>query len=448
MVEELRVVPLAVVEPLKLSFRPDDYVGSTDTAYSIARDDIDFISGCRFARPGKSCAIAHLSIPSESASIDALTALATHLRVEPYLCPHDAGSSMCTMIDPLAVSVQVDVSKSRVDVFVDVPSDVTGTGSHEIRLDRIAIGGSWATGENFPALPLRVCVVTGGMLPPLKIPDIFHASTFTVHAIAADGTLYAPRTDCDTVLIYAADGTPLPPLKVSDYGLSRFTRAAAFDDESQTLVLADCDGNTSETLCVAINMRSRELLWRSSEAPSTANVAILVNFRVVVASSYLRDLVSVFSLNTGIQLCTLGVGMVGFLAAHPTEPIVYASTFGTVTQLRWTATESGAGGAIDSDGVALTWTGASHIALAVVSAPGTTATGNTGAAFLVAAKRGDDKLRVFALPQVSFVHEHELHGMTITGLAADPTGASLEVVDSATGSAHVLAWPLSSMPDS
>lgn len=55
-------------------------------------------------------------------------------------------------------------------------------------------------------------------------------------------------------------------------------------------------------------------------------------------------------------------------------------------------------------------------------------------------------LLVLALPSFTLVHTHKLAGVQVTGLAADPRGAALVVVDKAILGCHTLPWPLPGMP--
>jgi hypothetical protein len=52
---------------------------------------------------------------------------------------------------------------------------------------------------------------------------------------------------------------------------------------------------------------------------------------------------------------------------------------------------------------------------------------------------------VLSLPDRRLVHTHELKGMGVMGLAADPSGTALAVCDAASKAIHVLPWPLPGM---
>ena len=55
-------------------------------------------------------------------------------------------------------------------------------------------------------------------------------------------------------------------------------------------------------------------------------------------------------------------------------------------------------------------------------------------------------LRLLSLPDRRLVQTHELEGMVVVGLAADPSGTALAVCDGTSKAIHVLPWPLPGMP--
>lgn len=66
---------------------------------------------------------------------------------------------------------------------------------------------------------------------------------------------------------------------------------------------------------------------------------------------------------------------------------------------------------------------------------------------LVVGTQGESELLVLALPGLALVHTHELQGMCIKALAADPWGESLALSATADNdyfkdAIYVLAWPL------
>ena len=56
------------------------------------------------------------------------------------------------------------------------------------------------------------------------------------------------------------------------------------------------------------------------------------------------------------------------------------------------------------------------------------------------------ELLVPSLPGLALVHTHNLEGIKVWGLAADPWGGALAVYNYASMAIHVLDWPLPGMP--
>ena len=105
---------------------------------------------------------------------------------------------------------------------------------------------------------------------------------------------------------------------------------------------------------------------------------------------------------------------------------------------------------------AFRWDGAALVAEGAVEAAGTEDNSRPLAvvppapgqrtSYLVVGTLYTPTLRVLSLPDRRLVHTHELEGMKVTGLAADPSGTVLAVCDYASKAIHVLPWPLPGMP--
>ena len=65
--------------------------------------------------------------------------------------------------------------------------------------------------------------------------------------------------------------------------------------------------------------------------------------------------------------------------------------------------------------------------------------------YLVVGNTYSPTLRVLSLPDRRLVHTHELEGMQVRGLAADPSGTALAVCDFTSQAIYVLPWPLPGM---
>jgi hypothetical protein len=100
--------------------------------------------------------------------------------------------------------------------------------------------------------------------------------------ITPDGTLYAPKQGSADVLVFAADGTPLPPLPLAALGLSTSTCSAAFVEAADTLLLADA--NVAASKLVAVDAASRAVRWSAAFGGRCCGIAVLPAQGVVVVS--------------------------------------------------------------------------------------------------------------------------------------------------------------------
>ena len=234
------------------------------------------------------------------------------------------------------------------------------------------------------ALPFLV--VVAGMHAPLRLDATVYASASSTPVITQNGTLYAPKWASSDVLVFAADGTPLPSLSLAALGLSTHTRCAAFVDgldglkkATGTLLLAD--DNLSLSKLVAVDVASRAVRWWASLVGYCCGIAVLPAQGVAIVSDLEPHL-----------------GSLNLLAVHRL-----------------------------SDGTRIASANVSFVS------------------FLVVGIRFFPTLHVISLPDRRLVYTHELQGMQIVGLAADPSGTALAVCDSSSKAIHVLPWPLPGM---
>jgi hypothetical protein len=284
------------------------------------------------------------------------------------------------------------------------------------------------------SLPAAVAVATG-MLAPLRLEGA--ANDWTCNpVISGDGTLYAPRYGSPNVLVFSADGTPLPSLLLASLELSSSMRAAAFDDATATLLLADA--NLAASKLVSVHAVSRAVRWSTGLGSNCCGIAVLPAQGLVVASVNRSNKLQVHRLADGALVSTaLAVGP-SFIAADPTTDTLYVSTGPCISAFWWN------GSALVSEGVveAAGNKGYTRPLAVVPPAPGHRTT------YLVVGTYGAPTLLVLSLPDRRLVHTHTLEGMKVMGLAADPSGTALAVCDgaSASNAVHVLPWPLPGMP--
>jgi hypothetical protein len=296
------------------------------------------------------------------------------------------------------------------------------------------------------------------MQAPLQLEGAVNIASTPV--ITSDGTLYAPKRGSPDVLVFAADGTPLPPLPLAALGLSTENRcdAAAFvhdfvEDTGVLLLLADIKGGTitpkHTSKLVAVDAASREVRWSTALGSECFDIAVLPaqGVVVVVSSDWRSRKLYVLRLSDGTYTASVAVREPSFIAADPVYATLYVSTFIDeyndfcgVTTFRW-------------DGAALVFDGFVEAAgstnnyrpLAVVPPASGQHSSGQCTSYLVVGTFYSPTLHVLSLPDRRLVYAHELEGMQVTGLAADPSGTALAVCDRASKSIHVLPWPLPGM---
>jgi len=244
--------------------------------------------------------------------------------------------------------------------------------------------------------------------------------------------------------VFDYDGSLLPGLPVASLGLSQSTSWAAFAPGSTpSLLLADVIGCSPRL--VAVDPATRSVRWRSAAGSLGAcdGIAALPSLGVVVTGS--DESLFAHRLSDGSRVGSLEVpGLWLYLAADSAAGIVYGTTYDhiEVTVHAWSCVADGAGVRI-SRGMSVGAAGSSKYSrtLAIVPpAPG------KRVSHLVVGSRNSSELVILSLPGLAFVHSHNLEGMQVTGLAADPWGAALAACDRVSGAIHVLGWPLPGMP--
>ena len=235
------------------------------------------------------------------------------------------------------------------------------------------------------------------------------------------------------VLVFAADGTEQTSL-ADDLGCGGTSHAASCGPNGEWLAVVG-DGLS------CIDMTSRSVRWTTRSA-SGACIAVLPRCGVIVTIG--GSSIYSFDAATGACLGTLaGSGI--YAAGDPDTDTVYIGKGPapcSVSAFHWGAHEGGGAHAFSPLGVV-------EPAKALANCrPMTIVPPRTGCvtSYLVIGVIWTPKLLVLALPGLAVVHTHELVGVEVTGLGADPGGAALVVVDRASQGCHVLAWPLPGMP--
>jgi hypothetical protein len=334
---------------------------------------------------------------------------------------------------PLHVSCMPAASgKGVVTVSVAIPESA-GRGA-EVVVSSVTMARQSVISELM--LPARLRIVRG-VYAPLLLKGAANEYSCSP-AITRDGTLYAPLYSSTDVLVFSADGTPLPVLPLVSVRLANRTCCVAFVDAAGALLLADVNGASSKL--VAVDTASRAVRWSAALGGGCWGFAVLPAQDVVVVSDPKHGKLHVHRLSDGVRVASAEAARANYVAADPASGTVFAST-GVhpscgVSTFRWDGASLVAEGDVEAAGTADNWR-----PLAVMPP-----TLDRHTSYLVVGTRYWPTLLVLSLPDRRLVHTHTLEGMRVTGLAADPSGTALAVCDAAYKAIHVLLWPLPGMP--
>jgi hypothetical protein len=351
----------------------------------------------------------------------AAASLVPHVYVDVSLVCGEVSQSLLAKLAPAAGGRSVSVS-----VLVPPSAD----RDSKLLIRGISVAGQPVT--HGQSLPAHVEVVTG-MHAPQRLEGTANGWMSTP-VISGDGTLYAPRGASPDVLVFSADGTPLPSLSVSSLGLSKSTCGAAFYDIPSTLLLADV--NLAASKLVAVDAVSRAVRWSTWLGGSCYGIAVLPVQGLIVTSLYSANVLRVHRLADGAHVATALAAVPTYTASDPNTATLFVSTQYRVSAFRWN------GGALVSEGVVeAAGDNDDFHPLAVVPHDPDQRT-----SYLVVGIYGTPTLLVLSLPDRRLVHTHTLEGICVVGLAADPSGTALAVCDRLSEAIHVLPWPLPGMP--
>jgi hypothetical protein len=330
---------------------------------------------------------------------------------------------------PLLATPALAANGRSVAVTVPIPGN-TGADSC------VVIHGVYVTGqfvESGQSLPARIAVLIG-ITAPLRLEGAVNHCNMANPVISHDGTLYAPRYDSPDVLVFSADGAPLPSLLVDCLDLSTTTCSAAFDEASTTLLLAEAFSVRS--MLVAVDVASCAVRWSSKLGGSCYGIAVLSRHGIVVAGVFRLNELRVFGLADGSFVATAPVEDPAFMVTDPATSTLYVSTRFAVSSFQWNGGTLVSGGVVKAAGD----TDNDRPLAVVPPAPG------QRNSYLVVGTADSPTLAVLSLPDCRRVHTHTLDGMDVKGLAAEPTGTALAVCDGSSKAVHVLPWPLPGMP--
>lgn len=111
------------------------------------------------------------------------------------------------------------------------------------------------------------------------------AYAYLTPCISPEGLVFCPPGDGPEVLVFDANGTPLPTFSVNSLGLSNLTSWSAYaPGDALSLLLADCNGESSRL--VAVDTSTRTVRWTSADLGCDIwGVAALSSLGIVVIST-------------------------------------------------------------------------------------------------------------------------------------------------------------------
>ena len=351
-------------------------------------------------------------------------------------------------IEPRWQSLQATVEHIATDrclvVSLQVPSSYTHGAS-------ISICALCEMGQP-PMLQSLSVPMYRGITAPLRTEP---ACVWCTPCISPLGLLYCPVRDKQPsdVLVFGCDGTELSSIPISRLGFSFGTYclcAAYVHGSAPSLLLSESDADTSRL--VAIDPSSHAVFWRSAVVhhggAENAELTVLLPLGVVVVCC--GDTLFALRLSDGVR-----VGRCGGLGTHdslvsadPVTGTVFGSAVSDVSGLNeihaWSFAPDGLGIQITPDGpITAARSDRSFRPLAVVPP----AIGKRISHLVVVAHDSDraPELLVMSLPGRILVHTHNLRGLDVTRLVADPWGEALIVCDSVSDALCALTWPLQGM---
>ena len=344
---------------------------------------------------------------------------------------------------PLPSTVAPDAAQRCLLISFDALSPRIGSGAS------VCVRAAHVAGHALGGLPLIITVIRG-IKAPLTLPCASIDRGF-MPCISPEGWIYCPPGKGPVVLVFDADGSPLPGIRIASLGLSGSTRCAAYaHGDAPSLLLANVNDDATSRL-VAVDPATHAVRWMTAAGSFNGllGVAALPSLGIVIVANEsslfahrLSDGSRVGSLNDYVP--ELGLG----LAADPATGVVYslAGDSRTTPVLRsWLCVPSGKEirilslGSVSTDRLFYSYWIRRSSRLVVVPP----ALGKCISHLVIST---DSNLSVLSLPSLAIVHSHEHKGMQELGLVADPWGGALAVCKAASNALHVLAWPLWGMP--
>jgi hypothetical protein len=295
--------------------------------------------------------------------------------------------------------------------------------------------------------PLQVATVAAsvarGLDAPLTLADMVRDGT---PCVSAEGHIYCPSSEF--IYEWGPTGDFIVSHATQSLRLSHRTCASAFDDERRTLFLGDWDHDRSVVVAVDVEASPWAVRWvtQPGHVVQVGGMTVLPVPGILVVSACEGRSLHALHVASGSPVCPpVPAENPTYLAADPESLAVFADTSDGAGSFRvawwqWDVASEALlpRGFVDAAGVSTNWR-----PLAIVPP----AAGRR-CSYLVVGTYNAAGLRVLSCPGCELVCEFDAPGgMLVWGLAADPAGSSLVVLDGLSRAAQVLPWPLPGMPE-
>ena len=413
----------------------------------------------------------------ESATLSVLKSVADNLQITLAVSPPPDVALWTTPAAPVssmpqesvALAVCCNVGLKRVDVGVTLAIGSAPAWA-DLLVSRVTLHGVPVPG---PRLPLRSRITLAAPLVPQSIgTDCGYASI--TPCFSSDGTLFVPAPlnprvpSGGGVLVFAADGRPLPPVPASTLGTSAYVVAAAVGGgDGGILFVVGADGPAAAypssqeprdgtvasvgPVLVALDLRTGQRLW-DLPVDGDGGIALAqdVSRASVGDSGFHENVVVVGGIKRNRSLCVRGSdGTVLSSIALAQFPLGFAAYNDDLFYNCLDGVREISEGSDDlfrsgpGDGAP---SGRRALVVVPPKVPGLPrhlvfAAHGRSVLTIVVISKGAHEDGTAACPGTR-MRTHELKGVAVVGLAADSGGTALAVCDAESGQVLVLPWPL------
>jgi hypothetical protein len=291
-----------------------------------------------------------------------------------------------------------------------------------------------------------VVPVKRGMQAPLAFGDHINFNIATP-AFVADGGLLVPQWSvAGKVLSFNVYGCPEPDITA----VRGTSDSLFFDEASSTLIVGGGLSNSEGDFLCAVDLSEpgvERVRWMCTDGIDRCYGSVVVNTpghaAVVVAGS--RNKLHVHNLADGTRLTSFDLaGEPSHMALDALRNTIYVSVgsgIGVLTYT-WDVSSNTLRNNAESSVVPGDTASTPLRPLAILHPAGSS---ESSASYLIVAECATPNVLVLEIPSHQLVHQHSFTGMSIRGIAAEPSGEALALCDDESGQVHLVTWPLPGM---